>query len=215
MNAVANFCFQTKATNLRISDRPPSEYFAETEARHPGALASQWIPMDRELWETQNYAQFLEARQSLLAQAANALLEDLSHEAPPVVQAVEKTPITAIPARQAEAIPGGVGDAEEEAILKAVNEWLRGHSLPGGHIEHELSDPVTGDPLAILDLAWPNGLQEGYSAPVALLLEEPPETLRIANDYGFRYFISAAAFKYYVEHEVLGLATEGGIAEAS
>ena len=75
--------------------------------------------------------------------------------------------------------------------------------------------PGTGSPLAILDLAWPNGLQEGYSAPVALLLEEPPETLRIANDYGFRYFTSAAAFKHYVEDEVLGLATEDGIAEAS
>ena len=84
-----------------------------------------------------------------------------------------------------------------------------------GLIEHELSHADTGEPLAILDLAWPNGLQEGYSAPVALLLEEPPETLRIANDYGFRYFTSAAAFKHYVEDEVLGLATEDGIAEAS
>ncbi len=215
VNAVANFCFQTKATNLQISDRPPSEYFAKTEARHPGALASQWIPMDREFWETENYPQFLEARQSLLAQAANTLLEELFHDTVPVVQTIEKTPITALPTRKAEAIPGGVEDAEEQAILKAVNEWLRGHGLPDGRIEHELTDPSTGSPLAILDLAWPNGLQEGYSAPVALLLEEPPETLRIANDYGFRYFTSAAAFKHYVEDEVLGLATEDGIAEAS
>ena len=215
VNAVANFCFQTKATNLQIADRPPAEYFAETEAQHPGALASQWIPMDRELWETANYPQFLEARQVLLAQAANALLEDLSHEAAPVAQAIERAPITAIPTSKAEAIPGGVEDAEEEAILKAMNEWLRGHGLPAGRIEHELSDPSTGDPLAILDLAWPNGLQEGYSAPVALLLEEPPEVLRVANDCGFRYFTSAAAFEHYVEHEVLGLATEDRVAEAS
>ena len=47
VNAVANFCFLTKNTNLQISDRPPSEYFREIEARHPGALASQWIRWTR------------------------------------------------------------------------------------------------------------------------------------------------------------------------
>ena len=51
VNAVANFCFLTKDTNLQISARPPAEYFQEIEARQPGALASQWIPMDRELWD--------------------------------------------------------------------------------------------------------------------------------------------------------------------
>ena len=50
VNAVANFCFLTKDTNLQIGARPPSEYFLEVEQKHPGALASQWIPMDRELW---------------------------------------------------------------------------------------------------------------------------------------------------------------------
>ena len=58
VNAVSNFCFLTKDTNLQISDRAPSEYFREIEERHPGALASQWIPMDEELWETEHYPRF-------------------------------------------------------------------------------------------------------------------------------------------------------------
>jgi hypothetical protein len=52
VNAVANFCFLTKDTNLSISDRLPEAYFPEIEARHPGALASQWIPNDARLWNS-------------------------------------------------------------------------------------------------------------------------------------------------------------------
>lgn len=44
VNALANFCFLTQDTNLRISDRRTEEYFPEVETAHPGALAAQWIP---------------------------------------------------------------------------------------------------------------------------------------------------------------------------
>ena len=134
VNAVANFCFLTKDTNLQISDRRPSEYFPEIEARHPGALASQWIPMDEELWRTENYPQFLEARQRLLAQAANALLDDLLHDAatPEVDEMVAAAPVSKFPDRQPETILGGIADAAEEAVLMGLNEWVRGHGLPRG-----------------------------------------------------------------------------------
>ena len=79
VNALANFCFQTKQTNLEISDRFPEEYFAEFEKRHPGALATQWIPMDTELWKMKNYRDFLEARKELLAAEANKRMEELLH----------------------------------------------------------------------------------------------------------------------------------------
>ena len=55
VNALANFCFLTRDTNLQISDRLPEEYFREVESNHPGALASQWIPTDPELWKLGNY----------------------------------------------------------------------------------------------------------------------------------------------------------------
>ncbi len=51
VNALANFCFLTKETNLNISDRLPEDYFPEVEAAQPGALASQWIPVDPALWK--------------------------------------------------------------------------------------------------------------------------------------------------------------------
>ena len=43
INAIANFCFLTQQSNLKVSDRRPEEYFPEVEDRHPGVLAS-WRP---------------------------------------------------------------------------------------------------------------------------------------------------------------------------
>lgn len=204
VNAVANYCFLTKDTNLQIGARSPSEYFSEVEHRHPGALDSQWIPRDKELWKTENYLDFLEERQCLLAKAANELIEGLLHGA--LLSSPSDSAESA--ASEVRDVPGGIEDAEEGAILDSINEWLCQNRLPAGVIEHELSDPESGDPLAILDLAWPNGIQEGFSDPVAILLDEGHETLQVANDHGFRYFTSVAAFKRYVESEVMALTTE-------
>ena len=56
VNALANFCFLTKDTNLEIRDRLPEEYFPKFEARHPGGLASQWIPMAPALWKMERFS---------------------------------------------------------------------------------------------------------------------------------------------------------------
>lgn len=206
VNAIANFCYLTKDTNLRIGARPPSEYFPEIEERLPGALQSQWIPMDRELWQTENYPQFLEARQRLLAKAANALLDELLQGSP------DAEPLAAVGTPKDEQgdapqpVPGGIGADEEEKLLQEINKWLRERGLPEGDVELELSDPESGNPLAILDLAWENGLQAGLSEPVALLLDEGPQTLQIANDQGFRHFTDVETFKLYVETEILAVA---------
>ncbi|MCY4164169.1 MAG: DUF262 domain-containing protein [bacterium] len=198
VNAVANFCFLTKNTNLKIGARAPSEYFVDVEQKHPGSLASQWIPMNTELWKTENYAQFLEERQRLLADATNALIEELLHDVSPAQ--ILDTDRKSLP--ETYPIPRGIEDIAEEETFKEINQWLRRLELPEGQIEYEISHPDTGQPLAILDLAWPNGLQEGLSEPVALLLDEQPATLQIAADYGFRHFTNADAFKHYVESDV-------------
>ena len=62
VNALANFCFLTKDTNLQIRDRFPEEYLPEVESNHPGVLASQWVPTDPELWRIENYLDFLAER---------------------------------------------------------------------------------------------------------------------------------------------------------
>ena len=208
VNAVANFCFQTKETNLRIGARPPAEYFPEIERDNPGALASQWIPMDERLWKVENYLEFLEARRELLAAAANEFLAELCHGEVPED---EPAGLASAPIRIEEpagAVPGGVDSDEEEAELLDLNAWVVEQGLPEGELSHELADPETGEPIAILDLAWPEGLQEGLSEPIALLLNEGQDLLRMAKDHGFRYFTSVDDFRSHVEREVLVLAEE-------
>ena len=208
VNAIANFCFLTKDTNLKIGARPPAEYFLEVDKQHPGALASQWIPQDPELWQIENFPRFLEARQHLLADAANGLLEQLHHVAQPTPPADAHEDARTPDLASQHDIPGGIADADEEAVLLAVNAWLQERGLPSGELDLELADAESGEPLAILDLAWPNGLQVGLSTPVALLLDEPESTLQIANDQGFRHFTDADGFKRYVEMEILAVATD-------
>ena len=79
VNALANYCFQTKETNLWIGHRSPEDYFPQVEDKNPGALASQWIPDDPDLWKLRNYLDFLEARRRLLAEEANRRFEELLH----------------------------------------------------------------------------------------------------------------------------------------
>jgi len=199
-NAIANFCFLTKDTNLTISDRLPEEYFPEIESRHPGALASQWIPMDRNLWKIENFRSFLEARKELLAEEMNRRLEELLHGDTHWLDSFATTVPTTV------AIMGGIISEAEEEELEALNTWMVAQGLPGGEIAYDFADPDTREQKAVFDLAWPSGIQEGLSQPVSVLLNETAETLAIASQAGFRCFTSAVAFKQYVEREILGVA---------
>ena len=113
MNALANFCFLTKETNLDISDRLPEEYFPEIEEAHPGALASQWIPTDPTLWKIQNYREFLEARKALLAAEANRRMEELLHGETRWLEG----PAAAVPSPVV--VRGGITSEAEEEDLKS------------------------------------------------------------------------------------------------
>jgi hypothetical protein len=192
VNAVANFCFLTKDTNLHISDTLPEIYFEQVEAAHPGALASQWIPMDRALWKIERYLEFLEARKQLLADATNAFLRDLLHAPTDEKPAAEVTDAT---------VTGGIESEEERVALEALNTWVVERGLPKGQFSFELAD-ADGRPLAYLDLAWPEGLQPGLSKPVAVLLNEAPTTLEAAHRAGFDYYVTPETFRTYVATEI-------------
>ncbi len=198
VNALANFCFLTQASNLSISNKFPVQYFPEIEKQHPGALASQWIPMDPKLWRMENYLDFLDARQALLAEAANRFLNSLLSGPAP-------EPMTEVITIMSAPRPGGINDEAEAALLKQTSDWVATHGLPEGDLLYELTDPETGDLLAVFDLAWPEGLQTGYSDPVALLLEEDVEALEVASRAGFRCFTALETFQTYVEAEILAL----------
>lgn len=199
VNALANYCFLTKESNLNIGDRLPEEYFPEVEANHPGALASQWIPLDRRLWKIENYLEFLEARKALLAEEVNRRLSDLLHgDTRWLASAARPVPIAAV-----QEIQPPVED--EDKLLAQLNAWMEQQGLPPGYPAYDLADPLTGEQKAILDLAWPRGIQQDLSEPVAVLLNEGAHTISTASEAGFRCFTDVNAFKSYVEREIMAL----------
>ena len=198
VNALANFTFLTKATNLKISAKLPEKYLADCEAKHPGVLASHWIPMDRELWKIENYREFLAERRKLLAQASNNFLSHLRDGAMPETTAAESAL-----AREIVSIPGQIADEAEEALLREGMNWMEQQGLPTGELGFELVEGERGNVLAILDLAWPDGIQVGRTDPAALLIDEGEETLSVASGKGYRCFTSLEQFQRYVEKEAL------------
>jgi hypothetical protein len=197
VNALANFCFLTKDTNLVISDRLPEEYFPEIEKAHPGALASQWIPDDPVLWKIENFRAFLEARKALLASEVNKRMEELLHGDTHWLEG------PAAPTPVSFAIVSGITSEEEEQQLEGINAWMDEQGLPRGTIAYDFSDPETGEQRAVFDLAWPTGIQEELSQPVAVLLNESSDVIAIASQAGFRCFQTAAELKHYVETDIL------------
>lgn len=203
-NAIANFTFLTKETNLHVSDKLPIDYIPEFNDKQPGVFESHWVPMEQRLWQIENYREFLEERRKLLAQAANEFLNDLFSGSVP------ETPSTpSIFERDIVSIPGDVTSGEEEQLLNDCNDWVVQKGLPEGEYMFELTDPNSGEPLAHIDLAWPDGLQEGYSQPVALLIDEGRDTEDAVNSAGYRYFTDVNEFKSYIQRKILALETQG------
>ena len=80
VNAIANRAFLTGETNLQISNRLPEDYLPEVEEKYPGALESQLIPPDRNLWKLENYRDFLSARRQLISEKLDQYLDGLVTE---------------------------------------------------------------------------------------------------------------------------------------
>ena len=202
VNALGNFCFLTKDTNLSIRDKLPEKYFPAVEKKHPGALASQWIPMDPELWQAKNYREFLEARKALLAEETNRRMAELLHGETRWLEG----PVSAV---APVAVPGATSTQAEEEELATLSDWMEVQGLPRGDVSFDFTDPASGQQQAVFDLAWPSGIQEGLTQSVAVLLNEGPETLAVASRAGYRCFTSVEDFKAYVQKEIL--VTEGAV----
>ena len=197
INAIANFTFLTQETNLRVSDRDPAEYIPAFEKETPGAIATHWIPMDPELWKVENYLDFLAERRKLLADSANAFLDQLRAGSLPDVT-VDSDYLDRVAAT-----PGGFEDEDEEEWVRKANTWVINKGCASGDLLYDLTDQSTGDSVAVLDLAWPDGLQEGLSQPVALMIEEDEELVSTVRDYGFRCFTTVKDLKSYVKKELM------------
>lgn len=197
VNALANFCFLTKDTNLDISDRLPEVYFPQVEKNHPGALASQWIPMDPNLWKLDHFLDFLEERKRLLSAEVNRLMEELLHGD---TRWLEGPAARILPSMMT---GSGISSDEEMDQLENINLWVESLGLPRGMLAYELTDSTTQEQKAIIDLAWPAGVQEELSQPVAILMNELPETMAVVNQAGYRCFTQLEEFKDYVNKNIL------------
>ena len=191
VNAVANFCFLTKETNLEISDRDPAEYFRAVERKQPGDLASQWIPMDEELWRTDRYLDFLEARRELLASAANGYLHSLMDR--------ESVGFETMPTETiALGRPVAPEDDSENADVRELVRWVHEQGYAKGEIDQEVVDPVTGAALALAEAYWPDGLREGLDSPVMLELDPEPDSLNALSGLGVLVFTTTSALRDHV-----------------
>ncbi len=202
VNALGNFCFLTKDTNLAISDRLPEEYFPKIEAAHPGALASQWIPTDPALWKMENFREFLEARKALLATETNMRMEELLHGDTRWLSG----PAVALPVAAVDGVTAndsGINGEAEEANIEQLNEWMEVQGLPRGMVSYDFANRETGEQKAVFDLAWPSGIQEELSQAIAVLLNEDNEALAAASEAGFRCFTSVEGFQSYVTNDIL------------
>jgi len=198
VNQLANFTFLTQDSNLRISNQLPAVYLETYAREQPGALESHWIPMDPELWKLENYLDFLDERRNLLAESANRFLNSLEMgtltELHLESENIERTVSL-----------GGIATTEEEQVLLDINVWVVEQGLPEGEFSYELVDENTGELKLVLDLAWPEGIQQGFSQPVVLLIDEESEVEKRVNQAGFRFFTSPKDFKSYIKSEILDL----------
>ena len=187
VNALANYAFITKDTNLEISNRSQDEYIPAYMKKEPGAIESHWIPTDPELLKIENYEAFLEQRRILLAQFSNMLLNALYNGTLKEVPIMNFANRTMIPAQEL---------SEKDAIAEMM-VWMDQHGLNSGIENYDLVNEL-GQSLTIIDLAWPNGVQTDLSEPLALLIDEPEITHQVVNQAGYRYFTDIESLKQFV-----------------
>lgn len=190
VNSLANYAFLTKETNLEISNRRPEEYMPYYAGKQPGALESNWIPINPELWKVENYEVFLQKRRELLARGANEFLQSLYNDSIPQT-CIENF---------ADRLAPNVLNEEEENQLAEVSNWMEENGLNYGERNYVIED--NGNDV-ILDLAWPDGVQTGLSKPLALLLNESDDVYSAANRAGYTYLTSIQDFKEYVKANYL------------
>jgi hypothetical protein len=195
VNALANLCFLTAHSNLRISASDPAEYLPQVEENQPGVLASQWIPTDTDLWKVERFQDFLAARRALLAAAANQLLNSLADGTAAEIAA-------GAPPRP------GPGPAEADSDLVEIKDLAARLGIADPELYFEIVDQESGELLAMADLAWPEGIQPGRTQPVAFLLQRDEEMETRLGELDYRFFVEKQHLLWYLEN-TLGVDIDG------
>ncbi len=212
VNALANFCFLTALGNQSISAADPARYLAEAEAANPGVLASQWIPEDEALWQTDRYPNFLAARRALLADAANDLLRRLLDGTGTQPHPIDDRPTTTSDRAR---LTLGLQPAEDEAEDEEIRDILALASeleVAAPETHYEICDDETDEVLAVADIAWPQGIQPGRTQPVAYLVDADTHTEERFGELGYRFFTTKSRLVWHLE-ELLGIDIDNNIGE--
>ena len=78
VNEIANMAFIGGKTNRNITNKEPKDYMEKIIAEQTEeALTSQLIPIDRDVWEINNYRSFLEYRRNAIAQEINDFMKSI------------------------------------------------------------------------------------------------------------------------------------------
>lgn len=190
INAVANFCFLTQESNLIILKREPKDYFRQViKQAGEEALSSQWIPLDRKLWEISNYMDFLEARRELLARAANSFLDSLI---------LGQTDELSLPRLSA---PEDEDSIERRMEIDQLVADLAEFGVVPPETEVEIFHPETQELITVAEAYWPNGLQPGMGDPVLLELDKREIDEDKLEDLDVKVFYSAKRLRRYVAEQ--------------
>ena len=191
VNSLANYTFITRKTNEDISDEKPEKYIPIYMEKQPGAIESHWIPTnDKELFKVENYERFLDERRKLLAESANNFLNSL------LDNKVDKVEITDYANRK-----GVSNDINEDEKILELSYWMEENGLSGGEINYELK--VSDNESIIIDLAWPDGIQNNLSEPVAIMIDEENSNISKVNLQKYRVFEDVKSFKDYIRNNYL------------
>ena len=206
MNAIANFCFLTQDANLEILARTPEDYFKEAEIKIPGALETQWIPIDEDLRKLDKYTDFLAARRELLASAANDALNALLVPAAPPADVGEEL---------SAAIDVTTGDDELEGgivggVAQRVEDLIEQHGLAQPEQLQVVVDQADGSELGMADFSWSNGLQGGYDEPVVLVMDGDRLELERMAEAGYRVLSSIESLEALLARRSAEMVGSGG-----
>jgi hypothetical protein len=73
INDIANLTFLSQTKNGSIGDSPPAQYLALETTKE--MRRAHFIPESKELWKTERFADFLEERSRMIAEAITKLLK--------------------------------------------------------------------------------------------------------------------------------------------
>lgn len=134
----------------------------------------------------------------MLAAEANKRMEELLHGETHWLEGPPREPLST-------PVPGGVSSDAEEAQLTALNDWVASLGLAHGEMNYDFADPVTGEQMAVFDLAWPNGIQEELSAPVASSAERISGNDRAGERRWLPLLHLRSSLRDYIEKDILAL----------